>query len=85
MLRVSPKIIESKGEARTFWIQIILVLVFIFSRYWSKSIIRTPPWEGKGHESETRTGNKLRNVKNKQEITNNVLNFKKIRRNGGKL
>ena len=27
-----------------FWIQIILVLVFIFSRYWSKSIIRAPPF-----------------------------------------
>ena len=25
------------------WIQITLVLVFIFSRYWSKSIIRAPP------------------------------------------
>ena len=25
------------------WIQINSVLVFIFSRYWSKSIIRTPP------------------------------------------
>ena len=26
-----------------FRIQITLVLVFIFSRYWSKSIIRVPP------------------------------------------
>ena len=26
-----------------FRIQITLVLVFIFSRYWSKSIIRAPP------------------------------------------
>ena len=30
-------------KCETFcWIQIILVLVFIFSRYWSKSIIRAP-------------------------------------------
>ena len=27
----------------SFRIQITLVLVFIFSRYWSKSIIRAPP------------------------------------------
>ena len=27
----------------TIWIQITLVLVFIISRYWFKSIIRVPP------------------------------------------
>ena len=37
-----------KNQANTtqhytlIWIQIILVLVIIFSRYWSKSIIRAP-------------------------------------------
>ena len=34
--------LKSKGFP-LFWIQIILVLVIIFSRYWSKSIIRAPP------------------------------------------
>ena len=31
------------GQYTIIWIQIILVLVFILSRYWFKSIIRSPP------------------------------------------
>ena len=35
--------LENLRTTVDFRIQITLVLVFIFSRYWSKSIIRVPP------------------------------------------
>ena len=41
-IKIENKVPEIKATPIP-WIQIILVLVFIFSRYWSKSIIRAPP------------------------------------------
>ena len=37
-----PTVVKMEGDDEC-WIQIILVLVFILSRYWFKSIIRSPP------------------------------------------
>ena len=40
--KIKEKLIKTR-ENKVFRIQIIIVLVFILSRYWSKSIIRVPP------------------------------------------
>ena len=42
-LTVLSKVQAFWNSVGPLWIQITLLLVFIFSRYWSKSIIRSPP------------------------------------------